>query len=102
MTKRGFKPSLVEGFQQVVDSVNLKRLHHVFIECCQENNVWVTVFRQRACHVDSGHHRHLNVKEDEIGVVALDELNRVAAIRAFPDDFKVFVRLQAKGHTLAS
>jgi hypothetical protein len=34
--------------------------------------------------------------------MALDKLNRFAAVGALPDDLEFFVRLQAKCHTSAS
>lgn len=79
---------LVEGFQDVIDGVDVEGLHGVVVEGGGEDDVRhfefaLDEFLEDAEAVEAG---HLDIEEDEVGGVFLDEIDGFEAVFALADE----------------
>jgi hypothetical protein len=63
---------VAEGFEQVVQGVDLEGTQRELVVGGDEDHVWHAVRPDRTEHFEPIHHRHLDVQEQEIGLDLLD------------------------------
>jgi hypothetical protein len=69
--------------------MRLERLDRVIVEGGHENDGRHCIHRQRPQHVEAVHPRHLDVQEDEVGLVPADQVQRLAAVAGFGHDIDI-------------
>ena len=92
----------IEGLEQVVDRVHVEGAHGVLVECSGEDDLrhgagrfFVEELFDDGEAIEAG---HLDVEEDEVGMMGLDEVDGFKAVAALGEDL-AFVR---RGDTLSS
>ena len=94
---------LVEGLQDVIDGVHIERLHGVVVEGGGEDDVRdfefaLDEFLEDAEAVEAG---HLDVEEDEIGVVLFNEVDGVEAVFSLGEEMDFGEGFEEEGELLA-
>jgi hypothetical protein len=84
---------VAEGFEQVVQGVDLEGTQRELVVGGDEDHVWHAVRPDRTEHFEPIHHRHLDVQEQEIGLDLLDRGHRRTAIGALTDDLNFGIPL---------
>ena len=87
---------LVDRLHQIVDRVGLERAQRVVAIGGDEDEQRRLDLHQPLDHRKAVEARHLDVEEDEVGLVGLDRADRLAPVRAGVDDLDVLVRLEAQ------
>src|SRR5262249_51728754 len=86
------KPGWNYGLEQIVECIYFKGLQRVLIISGGEND-----FRdilQLAQQIKSRHSRHLDIEEQQVGIMFADQGQRLVSVRCFPDDLYFRMRGQ--------
>ena len=91
LTQRLLQPGALHRFQQVVHGVHLERLDRVLVEGRHEHQGrGVVLAREQAPgHFEPAQPRHLDVEEDEVGLVAIDGGQGLQAVARLRHDLDV-------------
>jgi hypothetical protein len=94
----------VEGFQYVVDGVDVEGLHGVLVECGGEDNVRDFELAldepfEDAEAVEAG---HLDIEEEQVGGMLLDEVDGFEAVFALGEEIDFGEGFEEEGEFLAS
>jgi len=76
---------IVDGFEQVVERVDVEGPDRVLIEGGHENDVWCALRVQARDHIEPRHLGHLHVQKHQVGRQLADGRDRLAAVGALPD-----------------
>ena len=87
--ERLLEARLVERLEEEVERVNLERADRVRVVRGHEDDGRHVVAVEVLDDVEAVHARHLDVEEDEVGLLALDHLDGARAVGAGADDFDV-------------
>ena len=90
------EPRLVHRLHQIVDRVRLEGAQRMVRISGDEDEQRRLHLHQALDHREAVEARHLDVEEDEIGLVGLDRADRLAAVRAGVDDLDILMRLEAE------
>ena len=90
------KPVLVNRLHQIVDGLRIERAKRVVAISRDEDEQGRLYLHQALDHRKAIETRHLDVQEDQVGLVGLDRPDRFAAVGGGGDYFDVVVSLQAK------
>ena len=90
--QRGDEPLLVERLEQVVERADAERVERVPLERGDEDDRRRRRAADGAGDVEPVERRHLDVEEDEVGVLARDRLQRGGAVVALADEVDVRMR----------
>ena len=85
--KRREQAFLPDGFQEVIDGVEFKRLHCILIVRSDKDELGRRFhFGDMACDFQSIHHRHANVGEHNIDTAFVDDLDGFHTVSRFVND----------------
>ena len=91
---RRCEPVLVDGLHQIIDRLGIERPQRMLAISGDEHEQRRLDVHQTLDHRETVETRHLDVEEDEIGLVGLDLPDRFAAVRCRGDDLDVIEGLQ--------
>ena len=84
--KRIFESRRLEGFQQIIQSVNFKSFERMLIVGGGENDDGQPFGRQRAQDLEPVYARHLDVEEKQVGPMSNDSADGFASAGALGSD----------------
>ena len=90
------EPVLIDRLHQIVDRLRVEGAERMFAERSDENEQRKLDVHQALDHREAVEPRHLDVEEDEVGLVRLDLPDRLAPVGGCGDDLDVFMRLQSQ------
>ena len=79
------KARRIDGFEQVVERVDLECPHCMFIVCRGENNLGQVL--QAGQQIEAGTPRHLNIEEEQLWGKRFDHSGRLVNITGLADNF---------------
>ena len=91
--RRG-KPVLVDRLHQIIDRLRVERAQRMLAVGGDEHEQWRLDVHQALDHREAVEARHLDVEEDEVGLMGLDLADRLAAVGGGGDDLDVVKGLQ--------
>lgn len=80
------EPKPIEGLQQIVDRFDLESPDRVLVVRRDEHDGGQVVVRQLLDDREAVHSRHLDVEEDDVGMVLPDSFDRFGSIGGLADD----------------
>src|SRR6185295_2668812 len=99
--ERPVKTLLIEGLEQVVERIHLKRSHGVLIVSGHEDDGGNAVSRKRFQDAKAVDPRHLDIEENKIRHIAGDGLDSLLAVGALADDFNLGIAREHVSNPLA-
>ena len=87
-------------FQQVIQRASLKRVHRVFIKGRDKNHDWQRTRPQLFDHAKAIHSRHLNIEEEQIGLMLAHRGQSGGPIGAFANDYSILVGAKESSKSL--
>ena len=98
--ERRRQPVLLDRLHQIIDRLRLERAQGMFVIGGDEHEQGRLDLHHPRNHRETVEAGHLDVEEDEVGLVGLDRPDRLAAVGGGGDDFHVVMRLQAQAEAL--
>ena len=90
------EPVLVDRLHQIIDRLRVERAERMLVECGDEHEQRRLDVHQPLDHRKSVEPRHLDVEEDEVGLVGLDLADRFASVGGGRDYLDIVMRLQSQ------
>ena len=98
--QRRRQPVLLDRLHQIVDRLRLERAQGMLVIGGDEHEQRRLDLHHPGNDRKSVEARHLDVEEDEVGLVGLDRADRLAAVGGGGDDLHVVMRLEAQAKPL--
>src|ERR1043165_4002892 len=96
------EPLAVEWLEQIIEGVDLKRPHRVVVVSGNKDDVRSRLLLKRFEYFEPTELRHLNVQENDVGLVRLDRLYCLTTIRTLRNYIDVRIIFQHLANHFAS
>src|SRR6266404_3656508 len=91
-SQRGREAVLANRLQQIIHSMNFKRLHRIFVVGSNKN--YRHIRANQFQHVEASQRRQLHIQKKQVWLMFRNRFHRFQTVSAFRDDFNFFMPAQ--------